>query len=35
MKKGWKPFIPKNKLLKDSEGNKENGYQYQTPTKQR
>jgi hypothetical protein len=26
MKKGWKPFTPKNKLVQDSEGNEENGF---------
>jgi hypothetical protein len=26
MKKGWKPFSPKNKLVQDSEENEENGY---------
>jgi hypothetical protein len=26
MKKGWKPFPPKNKLVQDSEGNEENRY---------
>jgi hypothetical protein len=26
MKKGWKPFSPKNKLVQDSEGNEENRY---------
>jgi hypothetical protein len=26
MKKGWKPFYSKNKLVQDSEGNEENGY---------
>jgi hypothetical protein len=25
-KKGWKPFSPKDKLVQDSEGNKENRY---------
>jgi hypothetical protein len=35
MKKGWKPFSPQNKLVQDSEGNEENGYQFETPTKQR
>jgi hypothetical protein len=31
---GWKPFSPQNKLVQDSEGNEESGYQFQTPTKQ-
>jgi hypothetical protein len=26
MKKEWKPFSPKYKLVQDSEGNEENGY---------
>jgi hypothetical protein len=26
MKKGWKPYSLQNKLVQDSEGNKENGY---------
>jgi hypothetical protein len=28
-------YPPQNKLIQDSEGNEENGYQFQTPTKQR
>jgi hypothetical protein len=26
MKKGCKPFSPKNNLIQDSEGNEDNGY---------
>jgi hypothetical protein len=26
MKKGWKPFSPKNNLIQDSERDEENGY---------
>jgi hypothetical protein len=28
-------LLPKNNLIKDSEGNEENGYPVPTPTKQR
>jgi hypothetical protein len=33
MKKGWKPFSPKNKLVQDSEENEENGYPDQDSNK--
>jgi hypothetical protein len=35
MKKGWNHSLPKNNLIQDSEGNEENVYSFQTPTKQR
>jgi hypothetical protein len=34
-KRNGNHFLPKNKLVQDSEGNEENRYQFQTPTKQR
>jgi hypothetical protein len=34
-KKDGNNFSPQNKLVEESEGNEENGYPYQTPTKQR
>jgi hypothetical protein len=34
-RKGQKPLSPQNNLIQDSEGNEENEYQFQTPTKQR
>jgi hypothetical protein len=35
MKKDGNYSLNKNKLVQDSEGNEENGYQIQTSTKQR
>jgi hypothetical protein len=34
-KKGWKPFLPQNNLIQNSEGNEENGYLVSDSNKKR